>query len=110
MGDDMGDDMADDMADDTTLACIQVVELMTAYLEGELDPHTTRKFDEHLAVCPPCQVYLEQLRQTIDEVGSVPVENLPEQTRAGLIDAFRAFHGADKPPSDQGNEGIQGSH
>lgn len=96
----MSDDMTEEPTDDTTLACIRVVELMTAYLEGDLDPHTTRKFDEHLAVCPPCQVYLEQMRRTIDEVGSVPVENLPEETRADLLDAFRAFHSADNPSSD----------
>ncbi len=91
------------MTDDTTLACIQVVELVTAYLEGELDPHTARKFDEHLAVCPPCQVYLKQMRQTIEEIGTVPVETLPEETRADLLRAFRVLHNADTPQSDDGN-------
>ncbi|HET9186563.1 MAG TPA: anti-sigma factor [Acidothermaceae bacterium] len=96
----MSDDNRDAATDETTLACIQVVELVTAYLEGDLDPHTRHRLDEHLAVCPPCQVYLEQMRQTIDEVGSVPVENLPEETRADLLDAFRAFHSTDNPSSD----------
>ncbi|MGH8890381.1 MAG: anti-sigma factor family protein [Acidothermaceae bacterium] len=91
------------MSDDTTLACIRVVELMTAYLEGELDPDTMRKFDEHLAVCPPCQVYLEQIRQTIDEIGAVPVETLSEDTRADLLQAFRAIHNTDTPQPNQEN-------
>jgi anti-sigma factor RsiW len=80
------------MSDDTTLACIRIVELVTAYLEGELDSATRMKFDEHLAVCPACQLYLEQIRQTIDEVGAAPVETLPADTRANLVDAFRNFH------------------
>lgn len=80
------------MSDDTTLACIRVVELVTAYLEGDLDPATRLKLDEHLAMSAPCRMYLEQIRRTIDEVGAAPVGTLPEDTRAHLVEAFRAFH------------------
>jgi len=75
------------------LACEEVVELVTDYLEGGLDPDTTRAVDAHLAQCPGCDAYLEQMRGTISALGRVPVETLSEQARADLIAAFRGAHG-----------------
>ena len=40
------------------LPCVHVVELLTDYLEGALDPATTARVDAHLAVCEPCTIYL----------------------------------------------------
>jgi anti-sigma factor RsiW len=78
-------------ADD--LACEEVVELVTDYLEGALDPVAVREVDAHLAHCPGCQTYLEQMRGTIAALGRVPVETLSERARADLIAAFRGVHG-----------------
>ena len=47
-------------ADD--LACINVVELVTDYLEGALPAVEARRLERHLATCPGCTEYLEQLR------------------------------------------------
>ena len=38
---------------------------------------------------PPCQVYLAQMRATIDAWGSVPVETLSLDALATLLAAFR---------------------
>jgi len=34
--------------------CQECVDLLTDYLEGNLDPDTRMKLDEHLAGCAPC--------------------------------------------------------
>ena len=58
----------------TTLACIDLVELVTDYLEHSLDAGTVRDFDAHLELCPGCDVYLEQMRSTITQLGHIPLE------------------------------------
>jgi hypothetical protein len=69
--------------------CIEVVELVTNYLEGALDEATTAKLEAHLTLCGPCQTYLEQMRTTIDVLGHVPVETLSDEAKATLVTAFR---------------------
>jgi anti-sigma factor RsiW len=76
----------------TTISCQEVVELVTDYLEGELDEATTTELEAHLALCPGCDAYLTQMRATIDELGHVPVETLSEQAQDDLMTAFRTFH------------------
>jgi anti-sigma factor RsiW len=88
--------VSDTHGDEIDIACRQLVELVTDYLEGALDPATMDAVDRHLALCPHCERYVEQMRETISAVGHVPVETLSEQTKAGLIDAFRDFHATDR--------------
>jgi len=75
-----------------TINCQEVVEIVTDYLEGQLDEATRTEVEAHLALCPDCNVYLEQMRATIDELGHVPVESLSEQAQSDLMSAFRTFH------------------
>jgi anti-sigma factor RsiW len=70
------------------LACRELVELVTDYLEGALAPAERARFEAHLADCPGCERYLEQLRATIAITrASGELENRPEI--AGLLKAFR---------------------
>jgi anti-sigma factor RsiW len=71
------------------LACQRLVEMITDYLEGALDPDTRRVVDEHLALCDGCAAYLAQMRATLQALGTIPPQELPEETRQGLLDAFR---------------------
>jgi len=71
------------------MTCSEFVELVTAYLEGDLDPGTGARFIEHLALCEGCERYLDQFRATIDRLGSLPEESLSEPARGALLDAFR---------------------
>ncbi|HEY9334370.1 anti-sigma factor family protein [Kribbella sp. NPDC004138] len=73
------------------MTCAELVELVTAYLDGALAPETEQRFVEHLALCDGCEIYVEQIRRTAAEVGRVEPENLPEETRDRLLDAFRSF-------------------
>ncbi|MGJ9413740.1 anti-sigma factor family protein [Aeromicrobium sp. CF4.19] len=74
------------------MSCQQLVELVTEYLENELDPETRRRFDEHLELCPGCVVYVEQMRETSRRLGSVPVDSVSPEAEHVLLTAFRDFH------------------
>ena len=75
---------------DVDLVCREVVELVTDYIEGDLDEVTVRAMDAHMAECDDCVRYVEQLRLTIRLLGRVPVESLPEEAKAELMAAFNA--------------------
>ena len=73
------------------LPCVEVVELVSDYLDGELDAPTCRRVEEHLARCPPCRVYVEQVRETVRALGRLPDDGLPEHAVHELEAAFSAF-------------------
>jgi anti-sigma factor RsiW len=73
------------------LKCREVVELVSDYLEGELDRETSRQVEAHLALCPPCAVYVEQVMDTVRRLGRLPADGLPEHAVAELEAAFAAF-------------------
>ncbi len=69
--------------------CNELVELVTAYLDGALDLDTRARFDLHLLECDGCDNYLEQFRSTIKTLGSIGDEELDPVYRNRLLDAFR---------------------
>jgi len=72
------------------LVCRQVVELVTDYLEGALPEDLRAAVERHVEVCPPCAVYIEQIRTTAASLRQVPpVESIDPRTRAELVSAFR---------------------
>jgi anti-sigma factor RsiW len=77
------------MAAADEMSCRDVVELVTEYLEGTLSSPDRLRFDEHLGICPPCQTYLDQMRQTLRAVGSLPRESISDDARKALLRLFR---------------------
>jgi anti-sigma factor RsiW len=73
------------------LACQEIVELVTDWLEGALDPETHAAVEAHLAGCPHCTDYVEQVRLTIRVAGTITADDLSPEFRAGLVEAFRGF-------------------
>jgi hypothetical protein len=73
------------------IPCVEVVELLTDYLEGVLDPELQRRVESHLDLCPPCVIFLDQLRATIHAMEQLPVETLSNETVDALEEAFRNF-------------------
>ena len=73
------------------LACIELVELITDYLEGNLSDADRRRVEAHLAGCDACTSYVEQMRPTIRIVGRVEVSDLSEDAKTELLAAFRTW-------------------
>jgi anti-sigma factor RsiW len=69
--------------------CNELVELVTSYLDGTLEPDKRARFDLHLVECDGCDNYLQQFRATVDTLGSVGDESLDPAFRDRLLDAFR---------------------
>lgn len=70
------------------MTCEQFVELVTAYLEGTLDASTTVRFTTHLAECDGCDVYLAQIRETVDLLSALTAESLTVPAREHMLAAF----------------------
>jgi predicted anti-sigma-YlaC factor YlaD len=78
-----------------TYVCRQFVEDVTAYLEGALPDDVVTLVRLHLADCPHCREYLNQMRQTIAWTRTLTdhdVETMPPDLRERLMQAFRDHH------------------
>ncbi len=73
------------------LSCREVVELVTAYLEGALTEAEEVRFEEHLAMCDGCAAYLDQMRRTVDLAGRLDPEAVDVEACDRLIHAFRSW-------------------
>lgn len=71
------------------MSCKELVEVITDYLEGTLPVPDRMRFEEHLSICPGCQIYLEQMRQVVATLGKLSEENIPPNARDELLRAFR---------------------
>ncbi|HYT39390.1 MAG TPA: zf-HC2 domain-containing protein [Acidimicrobiia bacterium] len=75
------------------LTCQQVVELVTDYLEGVMEPARRARFEAHLAGCHGCTAYLEQFRTTVAVVGRIELapSQVPAPVMSELLQAFRRW-------------------
>jgi anti-sigma factor RsiW len=73
------------------LVCRQAVALVTDYLDGTLSDADRDRFEVHIADCPHCRTYLEQIRTTIALTGQVAPEELDDAVQAELISLYRRW-------------------
>jgi anti-sigma factor RsiW len=76
------------------LSCRELVELVTDYLEGGLPEGERARFEDHISRCDGCEVYLAQMRQTIELVGHLPAEALSPEAERELLEAFLGWRGS----------------
>ena len=69
--------------------CIQLVDLVTDYLEGSIPADQRARFEEHVAGCDGCTTYLEQFRITIRLSGMLSEEQIATDARESLLSVFR---------------------
>jgi anti-sigma factor RsiW len=73
------------------LACIEVVEVVTDYLEGALPARKRRLLEEHLTGCDGCEAYIEQMRRTIEVSGRLRAEDVPAELEERLLGVFESW-------------------
>lgn len=73
------------------MACNEVVETITAYLDGTLGADDRERFEAHVAGCPYCREYLAQMRDTISRLGTLDETTLSPRAAERLIAAFRQW-------------------
>ncbi|HEV2235240.1 MAG TPA: zf-HC2 domain-containing protein [Ktedonobacterales bacterium] len=79
------------MEPSNALSCQELVELVTAYLDGALTPADHARFDEHLAVCDGCSHYVDQMRRTIALTGRLAESSVTGVARDRLLETFRSW-------------------
>ena len=77
------------MTEAEDLVCVQVVELVTDYLEGALPDAQARRLERHLGTCPGCADYLEQLRTVAGSLRGVTDDSFPPEMRDRVIADFK---------------------
>ncbi|MFB9676532.1 zf-HC2 domain-containing protein [Streptosporangium vulgare] len=80
-------------------SCEEAVELVTAFLEGDLDEPTRRRFEEHLDGCEGCERYLDQFRVTVEALGRLRTTEAPDR-----------LHSTTDTPGTTGTTEADGPH
>jgi anti-sigma factor RsiW len=73
------------------VTCRELVEIVTDYFEGQLSAAGRIRFEQHLANCPGCEAYVDQMRRTIELTGTLRVEDVPAEAEEALLQAFRGW-------------------
>ena len=76
------------------IVCRDVVELITAYLEGELPADVRKAVEAHLSGCDGCTRVLDEFRRTIELTGRLTEGQVTWEQRATLVGAFRGWASA----------------
>jgi predicted anti-sigma-YlaC factor YlaD len=75
------------------MTCAELVEVVTDYLEGDLCSCDASSLEQHIEECFGCRVYLDQMRETVRLLRSLP----PGQPSSGdadrLLEIFRRAKG-----------------
>ena len=67
------------------LACRDMSELVTDYLERALPVRTRFGVRLHLVLCRACRTYFSQVRETVGLVARLPRQPPAPETEAGLL-------------------------
>jgi anti-sigma factor RsiW len=71
-----------------------MVEVVTEWTEGALGDDERAAIEEHLALCPACTAYVDQLRATTALAAMLAEpdasESVPDGVKSRLLAAFRA--------------------
>ena len=47
------------------MKCEELLKMLNEYVDGTVDPAVCAEFEKHMAGCNPCQVVVDNIRQTI---------------------------------------------
>jgi predicted anti-sigma-YlaC factor YlaD len=79
------------MITSNALTCKEVVELVSDYLEHALAPETRAQFEDHVAHCPGCTNYVQQVQKTIDMLHRLTEQPVFPQTKEELLQLFEQW-------------------
>lgn len=71
------------------MTCEEVRELLSSYIDGELDPNIRDALERHIKSCRECEAELAGLRHTVDMLKSLEEVEVPETFRSSLMEKVR---------------------
>jgi anti-sigma factor RsiW len=71
------------------MCCREIADFLLDYSSGELDPATRARFEEHIAVCPPCVTFMKTYEQSIKlgKAACEPCEEIPPELVRAIMAA-----------------------
>ena len=84
------------------MKCEDMLALLNEYVDGTIDPGICAEFEKHMAGCNPCQIVVDNIRQTITLYKADGPVELPFQFRQRLHVLLRGRWSETRQPA-QGN-------
>jgi anti-sigma factor RsiW len=81
------------------MKCKEILAALSDFVDGDLDPELYRTLQKHLADCNPCQLVIDNVRQTITVYKSGRPLELPAEVRERLRGALRKRWEIEFPPA-----------
>ena len=73
------------------LTCKELTALVTEYLEGRMSLEERLEFQKHAGLCRDCRNYLDQMKVTVEMLGEVPADPIPDDMMAELLAHFDSW-------------------
>jgi anti-sigma factor RsiW len=78
------------------MKCEELLKMLNEYVDGTVDPAICEEFERHMAGCNPCQVVVDNIRQTITlykngEPYALPI-GFREKLRRSLREKWKRTH------------------
>lgn len=95
------------------MKCQELLAALNPYVDGDLEPGICEPFEEHLKGCNPCQIVVDNIRQTIklfqaEELFELP-STLHERLNRVLRERWKPFAGDDSSLIQQAKGGDFGA-
>ena len=71
------------------MKCEDMLAMLNEYVDGTIDPSICAEFEQHMAGCDPCQVVVDNIRQTITLYKNGQPYELPVRFQQQLHQALR---------------------
>ncbi len=75
--------------DQKKIKCKDILEKLSDYLDGEIDPEFCQELDRHMKDCNPCLVFVDSLKKTITLYQYSASEPLPKEVHLRLHDYLK---------------------
>ena len=66
------------------MKCQEILQKLSEYIDGELDPKLCVELDRHMEDCHPCLVFVDSLKKTITLYKYAASEPLPKEIHLRL--------------------------
>ncbi len=71
------------------MKCEELLAALNEYVDGDIDPGICDAFEEHLKDCNPCQIVIDNIRQTVTLYKHGEPVEIPLPVRRRLHSALR---------------------
>jgi anti-sigma factor RsiW len=72
------------------MKCTELLKALNDYVDGTLDPALCEEFERHMRGCNPCQIVVDNIRQTITLYRAGEPHPLPPEFEERMRAALRA--------------------